>query len=301
MTILVLFLFSCLYGLNPNSNRTAKLIAFGDWGDSHAVRSIDRINQYIQSEEPHAVFLLGDNFYPRGVTRKNLHLFSDHLAANVSNSVFVPVLGNHDYLGDIQPLLNYSHPQWYMPSRSHLLKFRHMVNESTPTGLFSCAWFIDSIEFDHTEYLKLQASLEKSSSSCLWRIIVSHYPIVTAGVYRSDAEVVQFRRRIGPLLNRYKIDFFIAGHDHTSQILTSPGFPETVFLIAGASTAVNHRSIVSTPASFLPGATKLVWYNDSDYRVVLLMEFSLTKFQYKFVKLSGKREEVIREGTKVRK
>ncbi len=100
-----------------------------------------------------------------------------------------------------------------------------------------------------------------------------------------------------PVDKKYKIDYYISGHDHSSQVIhDNRNFNDTVFLIAGAPSFVNIHS--ASRARPLPGGGDLVWFDDRNIRVVLYLEFSPEIFEYKFVKLTYKGEEIIMSGTK---
>ena len=174
-----------------------------------------------------------------------------------------------------------------------------LVNATYNTGEFpTCVWFMDSLTLDPEQYTNLEKSLQMTD--CSWRIIVSHYPIITAGVYWGDPEIIKFRRRISPLIKKYKIDFYISGHDHSSQVIHhNRNFNDTVFLIAGAPSFVNIHSV--SRARPLPGGADLVWFDDRNLRVVLYLELTPEQFEYKFVKLTDKGDEIIMSGTKSRK
>ena len=130
--------------------------------------------------------------------------------------------------------------------------------------------------------------MQKNSRNCQWKIFVSHYPIVTAGFHKHSPEVTKFRRRVSALIAEYKIDLVISGHDHTSQAITIPSMRDTLFLIAGAPVTVSKRPI--DDKSPLPAGAQLLWYNDDKAQVILELEMTQSKLQYKFVQLFDRGE-----------
>ena len=87
-----------------------KIYLIGDIGGytESSKNILENINKKIKKEDVY--ILLGDNFYPNGVSDisdsmwDNIKLFGD-------NNIY-PILGNHDYLGSVDAQLNCNIKNW---------------------------------------------------------------------------------------------------------------------------------------------------------------------------------------------
>jgi len=264
-----------------------RFLAFGDWGDHRAVSQIDRINQFINNQlrSLNGVLLLGDNFYPTGInpvlglSDPILDLFTHHLAANLpSHFPFYTVLGNNDIIqkgGTLQVDFSTINSNWVMNSEDvYLVRTRNEV----------CIWAINSNKASKASASALDARIQAdmNEAPCRWRVLTCHLPMITAGAYRTSPGVTVFRRNFFPLVVKHRFDFFIAGHDHTAQVLEVEN-SSCVFLISGASVEVRTDSI--DRSAIIPGGGSIVWGDDSRPSILLSLQFSRENVEYKFVHL----------------
>jgi hypothetical protein len=140
-----------------------------------------------------------------------------------------PVLGNHEYHGNTQAVIDYSKisRRWNMPA--HYYTLLKKVNDSVKIRLV----FIDTPPFVHTyrddttgypdackQDLNKQLNWIDSvlsHSTEKWKIVIGHHP-----VYSSDAKhgsTPELIEQLKPILEKYKTDFYFAGHIHNFQIL----------------------------------------------------------------------------------
>jgi acid phosphatase len=70
-----------------------------------------------------------------------------------------------------------------------------------------------------------------AGSTADWKIVVGHHPIYSGGLHGDQPELIA---RVLPLLHRYGVHVYIAGHDHDLQHLQSDGID---FLCSGAGGA----------------------------------------------------------------
>jgi hypothetical protein len=192
MLSLIPILLPIIHSTTPSLPHT--LVAFGDLGHAENVDLLDRINHYLDKVD--GVFLLGDNFYPSGICPElglddpQFALFSDHLATNLSVPFFV-VLGNHDYMQNGQSAeIEYKHPLWVIDDGPYFVQFPFTDEWN------ACVWFVDSIHFTPSSVQGLSSSISDESPRCVWKILATHYPVITAGVYKDDATVGDFREKI---------------------------------------------------------------------------------------------------------
>ena len=210
------------------------IIAFGDWGNPRHPEYLTPIASLISRwfNSTGAVFLLGDNFYPRGIDVSfgvydpAFRLFSRILARSTCANFYV-LFGNHDYLGSPDAQIQYTdvHAQWKFPSPYYFKSFRTSIGRI-------CCWFLDTNvdQFDAIQARWLNHTLRDESHNCVYRIVSGHHPIFDGGEYKSNQHLIN---HLLPILTRYKVHLYLSGHEHQSQILRSPEHP-TVFLVAGA-------------------------------------------------------------------
>ena len=105
---------------------------------------------------------------------------------------------------------------------------------------------------------------------------MSKHPIVSGGIYKKDKQTRKLRTLLTPILEEYRIDFFISGHEHSSQVIQLKlSSHKITALIAGAS-------VVSYPGS-VSGLANMLWANDADCGVVLKLQYDAGSFSYQFV------------------
>ncbi|MFN7926309.1 MAG: metallophosphoesterase, partial [Bryobacteraceae bacterium] len=63
-----------------------------------------------------------------------------------------------------------------------------------------------------------------------WKIVYGHHPIFSSGMHGMEARPRQLAARLLPILKRYKVDLYIAGHDHHMQHIEHDGIQ---FFISG--------------------------------------------------------------------
>ncbi len=200
------------------------IVAFGDWGSGDAnQRSVaTAVENFCATERCDHVLLLGDNFYPAGVRSVTDPYWESRFVSVYArlDMLFFAALGNHDYGGNIQAQIDYTarSPKWRMPARYY--DFTRGDAE-----LFA----IDTERFDRPQREWLQRKLEASTAR--WRIVYGHHPIYSYGPHGDNASL---RRDLNPLLTRH-VDFYLAGHDHTLQVLRKEG--RTAYVVSGAGGA----------------------------------------------------------------
>jgi len=227
--------------LNSDNDETYfRFLAFGDWGlpgSEELLQTASKIRlKYNNGSFLDGIFLLGDNFYPRGidvafgVRDPQFDHFSYVLAGGMTCNYY-PVMGNHDWLGDADSQLAYSmvDRRWIMPAFFYFKKWEMENKEVTV-----CTWFIDTDKFSETQIAWLESSIVYEKRTCTWTIISGHYPVYTAGDYAMDETVAIFRGLILPILNNHRIDIYLSGHEHQSQILKNNAF-DTTFVVSGAT------------------------------------------------------------------
>lgn len=188
--------------------------AFGDWG--YESTSFFEVAELLHRNfaERDFTLLLGDNFYCCGVKDVNdsqFDIFTRYLSSQTS-APYHPVLGNHDYYGNVDAQVLYSNinPLWDMPH-----KFYMRVYESQ--GVKICMFMIDTVNLTNSQVDWLGESLSspRCSGSSTWRIVSGHYPIWSAGGYNDSSELIN---RLLPILHTGNAHMYLCGHEHLHEI-----------------------------------------------------------------------------------
>jgi len=226
-----------------------RIICIGDWGYD----TMDKgIIQKLRQENYDEIFLMGDNFYFNGVEDEN-----DEQWNNKLKKYFPPhikkcvVLGNHDYLGNVHCQLLYtfnkSYFSWFLPhfyydivdkQRSchfffidtQLLALEHTMNLSNACNISQerLQDYLKLYDIFHEAHKQwLQNSLKHSSAK--WKFVIGHYPVLSGGPHEMVTELSSY---LLPLFRKYKVDFYLSGHDHNTQVLKKNN---TLFIISGGT------------------------------------------------------------------
>lgn len=236
-------------------DKALNFLVIGDWGRCGEYYQQDVANQLAAaSMSGKASFIIstGDNFYPSGVASVEDPLWTQSFE-NIYHQYALQkpwyvVLGNHDYKINPQAEVDYSKrsARWIMPSRYYTQKVE-INGDSTKKILFV---FIDSNPFiskyysagDYKMQVKTQDTaaqikwintvLAEKDSTVIWKIVVGHHPLYTSGKRIKSPETLEFRKRFEPLLQKYKVNAYICGHEHQLEYLKPEGL--THHFISGA-------------------------------------------------------------------
>lgn len=242
-------------------------ILMGDWGRNgadHQKQVAEQMGKTASDTRAQFIIAAGDNFYPSGVISEFDPLFhysfeNIYTAFSLQWDWYV-VLGNHDYKSNPDAEVAYSKisRRWKMPARYYAKKF--FINADTSQAVLIA--FIDTNPlipefYANTEYgpnVKSQDStkqkkwLEKvlsdKSPNIKWKIVVGHHPMYTGGGRTEAYDTKAIRNSIGPLLEKYKVDAYLAGHEHSLQQIQINGINH---FISGAASE-------RTPAVLIPGS-----------------------------------------------
>lgn len=246
-------------GLKPLKN-SLNFLVIGDWG---------RNGEYFQKEvaeqlgyaanETGAEFIVttGDNFYPNGVRSVQDPLwqssFENIYKQHALQINWFVTLGNHDYRGNPDAQIQYSaiSRRWNIPARYYSKTFS--IDDDTAQQVLMI--FIDTDPFVKKYYKEevykeevskqdtaaqkgwLHSVLQQRSSNIKWTIIVGHHPLYTGGRRLNSADTRDVLNSFGPLMEQYKVDAYICGHEHDLQYIKPPSAYTHFFVSGGGSEA----------------------------------------------------------------
>jgi predicted phosphodiesterase len=216
-----------------------RLLIFGDQGSgSENQRRVGRSLEEQCLTGIDGILLLGDNFYPNGVTSVDdsqwKEKFEDMYSGPcLSQTPFYVTFGNHDYKGNPQAVIEYGKKskRWVSPGRFYTLQFDD---------------FLEVIDFDSTiadwcfeegkcSLSFLMSSLEKPRNAA-WRIVAGHHPFRSSSSKGFTYNGKDLRAFILRKIICGKADLALFGHSHHLEMRQDSDC-ETPFAVLGAAGA----------------------------------------------------------------
>lgn len=159
-----------------------------------------------------------------------------------------PVLGNHEYRGNTQAVLDYSavSRRWMMPARYYSrvltdngVSLRVVFIDTTP--------LIDRYRKNTDTYPDVAAQDMEAQLSWLdttlrdaredWIVVIGHHPIYSQ-TSKDESERSDMQRRVMPLLHKYgNVDIYACGHIHNFQHIRRTDDPIDYVVNSSASLA----------------------------------------------------------------
>jgi hypothetical protein len=194
----------------------------------------------------------GDNFYPSGVISEFDPLFHysfEEIYTDYSLQWdWFPVLGNHDYKSNPDAQVAYSKisRRWKMPARYFSKKFTIYGNPKNQVLIA----FVDTNPFIKEYYTNseygpnvrtqdtvaqkkwLEKILGDPDPNIRWKIVVAHHPLFTGGGRTEGYDTKAVRNSLQALIDKYKVDIYLAGHEHSLQHILPQG--KTHYFISGS-------------------------------------------------------------------
>jgi hypothetical protein len=203
-----------------------RLAVIGDAGDAAERQNPEvkpqELAEAIVSQGPFdAILVLGDNFYPCGISRQTAaeqfaRVYAPLFALNIP---LFPVLGNHDY-GDggdcagrlVEPEAQVEYPGWRMPARNYVVRWPGLATiamfDSEPVKL-QCAGSDAILNF-------VRDSLTTSNE---WKLAAAHHVVESSGPHgRQPTDGGRMRALVAPILEQAHADLYLSGHDHHLEI-----------------------------------------------------------------------------------
>ena len=200
--------------------------------------------------DPEFIALAGDTHHFQGVrsTRDPLWLTNFEWIYKHPElmSAWHPVMGNHEYEGSTQAVLDYAtvSRRWEMPDRYYAM------TESVSEGVTVLLLYIDTPPLidkyrnnpvqhpdagmqDMDQQLAwIDATL--GASDAKWKVVIGHHPVY-AGTTKAESERTDLQERLQPLLDKHEVDAMVSGHIHNFQHIRVPGSEVDYFVNSSAS------------------------------------------------------------------
>lgn len=285
---------------------TLSFLVMGDWGrngEDHQTLVAKQMGKTADALKPGFIVATGDNFYPKGVVSEKDPLFffsfeNIYTAFSLQWDWYL-ILGNHDYLGKPDAQVKYSEisRRWKMPARYYSKKFS-INNDSTQQVLIL---FIDTNPlipqfYSNSEYGPnvratdsaaqkkwIETELANASPYVKWKIVVGHHPMYTGGSRTEGYDTRAIRNTLRPVFDKYNVDAYISGHEHSLQHLKTTGI--THHFISGSASErtpvkmIDEAKMVASEYGFMVFsiAKDTLWMQAIDYSGNVLYKTSIQK------------------------
>jgi len=251
--------------------KALRFIAFGDWGRNGEYRQkevADELGKIAKELKPAFLVSTGDNFYPSGVRSTQDHnwlaSFEDIYTAHSLQIDWYVVLGNHDYKGNVQAEIDYTNiaRRWNMPARYYSKKIT--INDDTTQQALLV--FLDTSPLigqyyqsqDHADNIRSQDStaqknwlenvLNDPSPNIKWKFVFGHHPLYTGGPRMNSIDTKQLNGSLKPIFDKYKVNAYICGHEHSLQYIKPKG--STHYFISGAGSETTQTILYPESGKF---------------------------------------------------
>uniref|UniRef100_J3N0M1 Purple acid phosphatase n=1 Tax=Oryza brachyantha TaxID=4533 RepID=J3N0M1_ORYBR len=232
-----------------------RLLVVGDWGrngGSNQSRVAEQMGKFAEETEIDFVVSTGDNFLEdglAGVDDVEFHeSFMDVYTAQSLQKPWYLVLGNHDYRGDvlaqIDPALRKIDSR-FICMRSFIVSAGIVDFFLIDTTPFPLQYWTDPGE-EHYDWRGVAprdayiANLLKDvddamkKSTATWKIAVGHHTMRSVSAHGDTQELLEL---LLPVLKENDVDFYINGHDHCLEHISSRDSPIQYFTSGGGSKA----------------------------------------------------------------
>ena len=187
---------------------------------------------------PECVLAVGDVHHFNGVVSVDDPLWTSNYESIYTHPElmidWLPVLGNHEYRGNTQAVLDYAQRsrRWVMPARYYSRVYendgttvRVVMIDTTPLiekYRNDSITYPDACKQDIDAQLQwLDATLKAARED--WVIVLGHHPVY-AQTSKSDSERADMQRVLLPVLRRYgNVAMYVCGHIHNFQHLRVAG------------------------------------------------------------------------------
>ncbi|MBF0260730.1 MAG: metallophosphoesterase [Magnetococcales bacterium] len=202
-----------------------------------------------KGEQVRFVLFLGDNFYPHGVdsirdpqwktTFENMYPHQDFPMP------FHAIIGNHDARSNVHAQLEYGlhhcgSGRWSMISDQDILEFGGEVDKAPLLRLVTLNSMISvrqqvtfaQCALDPNATAQERTHCPKHVDQAVWKLVAGHFPLRSSGKHGWSGQSNELLGQLMPRLKSWKVDGYLAGHDHHQELIRQDGEP--LLLISGA-------------------------------------------------------------------
>ena len=216
---------------------------------------------------PDAFLALGDTHHFLGIESVNDPLWMTNFELVYSHPElqveWCPVLGNHEYRGNTQAVVDYSGTsrRWEMPSRYYSRIFendgtrvRVIFIDTTPIidkYRGKADEYPDACRQDaETQIQWLDKELSKEDDADL-TVVAGHHPVY-AQTPKQSSEREDMQKLVDPILRKHKVDMYVCGHIHNFQHIRRNG----IDYVVNSSGSLSRPDVSATDGTvFCSGAT----------------------------------------------
>lgn len=256
-----------------------RFFVIGDFGtgkpDQHAVAA--SMAKRAEREPIDFMVTVGDNIYNFGVLSVNDPQWKTKFESVYDDeSLQVPVyaaLGNHDHRGSVQAQIEYTEKsnRWHMPSAYYT--FTRPLGDDAAVQFF----VLDTNPMQREEpSVKAQLAWldqELEESTARWKIALGHHPLYSHSKRGHNQKLIKL---LEPRFTKPRVDLYVAGHDHTLEMLRPVN-------------GVNY--VVSGAAGGVEMAYRVEWTEESHYAATrggyVAIRVSANELVIEFIRLNA--------------
>lgn len=174
------------------------------------------------------------DFVNNGLSSAEWGMFFGKAQDSLMRTTFVPAVGNHegyDYPNSFLSHFNVPVADKAVQSKGTYYSFNYENAHFTVLNTDEK----ENEDLSATQQRWLEEDLKKACADkkIIWRIVILHRSLYSSGDHSTDGDCINFRTSIGKLLDTYKVDLVLSGHDHvymrTKPIFNKVGqYPETI-------------------------------------------------------------------------
>ncbi len=216
------------------STQKIRIMAMGDMGNNSTtqVNVRNAWQAFNGSNYTDAWILLGDNAYETGTDAEFQSKFFNIYQGTISkNHVLWPSPGNHDYAGSAARQADHAVPYYDMfslpkngeaggrPSNTEAY-YAYNIGNVHFVALDSYGWETGSTRlYDTLGPQAVWLKQDLAANTQAWIVVYFHHPPYSKGGHNSDAdaELINIRQRIVPILERFNVDLVLTGHSHSYE------------------------------------------------------------------------------------
>ena len=245
---LAFIFFSC--SKQQETTENIHFFIISDWGYNGAsdqMKVARQIEAVAAKARPDFILTCGDNFQYSGVQSADDSLWKINYEQvyDVSSLKipWYPVLGNHDYYGNADAEIEYSHKNqyWRMPSRYYSFvtsPFRKVtirfIMLDTPDLVNRYNNLADTNNTDSIPQIRWMKDILAGSKQD-WIFVLGHYPVFSGGIAHGDTK--ELISLLNPVFESNHVDFYICGHDHDFEHARSAG-KNTEYIVTGTGGSI---------------------------------------------------------------